>query len=206
MTRTPEKALSFEQMCLLGPVIHHLLDLLKGKKKPEADSGRQFVEVVEHRRKATTKYELAYLGFKKYEDFFQQKLIKWADDHKEDYLSKAAKDQFYEIIGLANNCSSRTNLYQKQNDSYQNSNSLSDRATNRDKSGNKVGHYGNKGLRGLQGTAPLDRSALKRAEAKRMEMFSTAPKETFTPIKIAEPLGTREDYKRELGRNKFNGR
>lgn len=200
------KPLTYEQMCVLGPVIHQLIDLVKGKKCPEANSGRQFIEVVRRKRPATTRYELAYLRFTEYDRFVQKELIEWADVHKGDFLSQDAKDAFDAIIHYAHNRSARPIAHTMHVHSHKTQPSLSSRSTNQYVGGRNVFYDEHEKPRGLQATAPLDISALKHSETKRMAQVQSAPKETFKRRKISEPLGTREDWNKERGRNKFNGR
>ena len=202
----PETPLTYEQMCVLGPIIHQLIDLVKGKKRPEAQSGRQFIEVVRRKRPATTRYELAYLCFTEYDRFVQKELIEWAEAHKGNFLSKDAKDAFDAIIHCANNRSTRPVAHTTYVRSHKNQSSLSGRATNQYVGGRNAVFDENEKPHGLQATAPLDISALRRSEAKRMAQVQATPKETFKRRKISEPLGTREDWNKERGRNKFNGR
>lgn len=206
MSVKPESPLTYEQMCVLGPVIHQLIDLVKGKKRPEANSGRQFIEVVRRKRPATTRYEVAYLRFTEYDKFIQKELIEWANNHKGDLLSKDAKDAFDAIIHCAKNRSGTPIAHTAHVHSHQNQSSLSGRAT-KQYTGRHTAIFGEtEKPRGLQATASLDISALKRSEAKRMAVIQTSTKETFERRKILEPLGTREDWNKERGRNKFNGR
>jgi uncharacterized protein YifE (UPF0438 family) len=206
MSVKPESRLTYEQMCILGPLIHQLIDLVKGKKRPEAKSGRQFIEVVRRKRPATTRYEVAYLLFTEYDRFIQKELIEWADTHKGDVLSQDAKDAFDAIIHCAKNRSGTPIAHTAHVHSHQNQPSLSGRAT-KQYVGRHIAIFGEtEKPSGLQATESLDISALKRSEAKRMAVIQKNPKEPFERRKILEPLGTREDWNKERGRNKFNGR
>lgn len=197
MPTEPQPQLTYEQMCDLGPIIHDLMNLVKGKKRAEAESGKRFIEVVRGNRPPATRYELAYIGFTQYDKDVQKELIAWADTHRDDLSSSDAQNAFDDII----DCSKRRPARRELNRSP-----LSSQAVKQYRG--PTGEYlaQTKAHLGVAALPELDLAALKAAEERRLAAHTEAPKEEFKRKKVHEPLGTREDWYMERGRNKFNGR
>lgn len=198
MPTESKSQLTYEQMCDLGPIIHDLMNLVKGKKRAEAESGNRFIEVVRGKRPPVTRYEVAYIGFTQYDKDVQKELIAWADTHQDDLPSSDAQQAFEAII----DCSKRTPARRKLNRSPLSSQALKQYR-------GPIGEYlaQTETPRGVDALPELDITALRVAEERRLAAYTEAPKEQFKRKKApTDPLGSREAHKKEVGRNRFNGR
>lgn len=198
MQTEPNRQLTYDQMCDLGPIIHDLINLVKGKKRAEADSGKRFIEVVRRKRLPATCYEIAYIGFTQYDKDVQKELIEWADTHRDNLSSSDAQNAFEAIIDCATRCSERRNVNRLP---------LSSQALKQYRG--PLGEYLTKTdtISGVAALPELDITALKVAEERRQATYTGTPKEQFKRKKVsADPFGSREAHKKERGWNRFNGR
>lgn len=164
-----------EQIEFLLERFEHLEDLVNGKVAPKNKAGENFIKVAKGKLKPSTKYENAYLYMKQYKISFSQLKEKLKEIELAD-INKEHKSTAY-VTNTKN-----SNL------------SLSQRA--------KIGS--------LRAPHPIEEKNKKRKSVSKID-YSQIPgaglasKSKKYVRKVSEPLGTREDYKRDRATWKRGG-